>query len=57
VIFVLGGPGCGKGTVCEFMVSKYGMVHLSAGDLLREEVMNMIIMVMNEWDCIYILDE
>lgn len=57
MIFVLGGPGCGKGTVCEFMVSKYGMVHLSAGDLLREEVMNMIIMVMNEWDCIYILDE
>ena len=37
VIFVLGGPGAGKGTQCGKMVEKYGYVHLSAGDLLRAE--------------------
>jgi len=38
VIFVLGGPGCGKGTQCEKIVTKYGFTHLSSGDLLRDEV-------------------
>ena len=37
VVFVLGGPGAGKGTNCEKIVAKYGYTHLSAGDLLREE--------------------
>ena len=37
VIFVLGGPGAGKGTQCSRIVEKYGYKHLSAGDLLREE--------------------
>eukprot|EP01035_Chromulina_nebulosa_P019675 gene19675-25593_t len=37
VVFVLGGPGCGKGTNCSLIVKDYGYVHLSAGDLLREE--------------------
>ncbi|KAG0175032.1 bifunctional uridylate/adenylate kinase [Apophysomyces sp. BC1034] len=37
VIFVLGGPGAGKGTQCENMKRDYDFVHLSAGDLLREE--------------------
>jgi len=37
VIFVLGGPGAGKGTQCANLVRDYGFVHLSAGDLLREE--------------------
>ena len=37
VIFVLGGPGSGKGTQCAKLVSGYGFTHLSAGDLLREE--------------------
>ncbi|KAI1096120.1 uridylate kinase [Rostrohypoxylon terebratum] len=37
VLFVLGGPGAGKGTQCERLVSKYGFAHLSAGDLLRAE--------------------
>ena len=35
VIFVLGGPGAGKGTQCANLVRDYGFVHLSAGDLLR----------------------
>lgn len=37
VLFVLGGPGAGKGTQCTKLVSDYGFEHLSAGDLLREE--------------------
>lgn len=37
VIFVLGGPGAGKGTQCSKLVSQYGFTHLSAGDLLRAE--------------------
>ena len=38
VVFVLGGPGVGKGTQCAKIVEQYGWVHLSAGDLLRDEV-------------------
>ncbi|CAF0726007.1 unnamed protein product [Brachionus calyciflorus] len=37
VIFVLGGPGAGKGTQCLKIVQNFGYVHLSAGDLLRAE--------------------
>ena len=37
VIFVLGGPGAGKGTQCAKLVEDYHFVHLSAGDLLRAE--------------------
>mmetsp|Transcript_7932 Transcript_7932/g.12019 ORF Transcript_7932/g.12019 Transcript_7932/m.12019 type:complete len:129 (+) Transcript_7932:55-441(+) len=36
-IFVLGGPGSGKGTQCEILSKKLGYVHLSAGELLRKE--------------------
>ncbi|KAI8318314.1 UMP-CMP kinase [Martensiomyces pterosporus] len=37
VVFVLGGPGSGKGTNSEKLVNDFGFVHLSAGDLLRAE--------------------
>lgn len=37
VLFVLGGPGAGKGTQCANLVRDYGFTHLSAGDLLRAE--------------------
>ncbi|EHA54766.1 hypothetical protein MCOR07_005167 [Pyricularia oryzae] len=37
VVFVLGGPGAGKGTQCAQLVERYGFTHLSAGDLLRAE--------------------
>lgn len=37
VLFILGGPGAGKGTQSANLVRDYGFVHLSAGDLLREE--------------------
>jgi len=38
VVFVLGGPGSGKGTQCAKLVEDYGFTHLSSGDLLRAEV-------------------
>ncbi|GBG58832.1 hypothetical protein CBR_g232 [Chara braunii] len=37
-VVVLGGPGCGKGTQCEYMVHDFDFHHLSVGDLLRDEV-------------------
>ena len=37
VVFVLGGPGAGKGTQCANLVRDYHFSHLSAGDLLRAE--------------------
>jgi len=37
VIFVLGGPGAGKGTQCQLISDNLGWAHLSAGDLLRAE--------------------
>ncbi|XP_061720792.1 UMP-CMP kinase [Cydia pomonella] len=37
VVFVLGAPGSGKGTQCSLISKEYDYVHLSAGDLLREE--------------------
>ena len=38
VIFVMGGPGAGKGTQCAKLASKLDLCHLSAGELLRQEV-------------------
>jgi hypothetical protein len=37
VVFVLGGPGSGKGTMCTLAESQLGWTHLSTGDLLRAE--------------------
>lgn len=37
VVYMLGGPGSGKGTQSMHLVQDYGFTHLSAGDLLREE--------------------
>merc|ERR1739838_499191 len=38
IVFIVGGPGSGKGTQCDRIVAKYGYCHLSSGDLLRAEV-------------------
>jgi UMP-CMP kinase len=37
VVYILGGPGSGKGTQSAHLVRDFGFVHLSAGDLLRAE--------------------
>ncbi|ELW62013.1 Adenylate kinase isoenzyme 1 [Tupaia chinensis] len=41
IIFVVGGPGSGKGTQCEKIVQKYGYTHLCSGDLLRAEPLSL----------------
>ena len=38
IIFVIGGPGCGKGTQCKRIVKNFGYVSFSSGDLLRKYV-------------------
>ncbi|XP_069914856.1 adenylate kinase isoenzyme 1-like isoform X2 [Oryctolagus cuniculus] len=37
IIFVVGGPGSGKGTQCRNMATKYGFCHVGLGQLLRQE--------------------
>ena len=37
-VWIMGGPGAGKGSQCSLINIKYGYSHLSTGDLLREEV-------------------
>lgn len=37
-ILFLGAPGAGKGTQCKLLSEKFGLKHLSSGDLLREAV-------------------
>jgi len=34
-VVLLGAPGAGKGTQCKFIVGRYGLEHLSSGDILR----------------------
>lgn len=37
IVFVLGAPGAGKGTMCDLAEIQLGWTHLSTGDLLRAE--------------------
>jgi adenylate kinase len=37
-IILFGPPGSGKGTQSEKIVDKYGIIHLSTGNLLRQEI-------------------
>lgn len=37
-IVLFGPPGAGKGTQSEKLIEKYGLVHLSTGDILRSEI-------------------
>lgn len=39
-IIIFGAPGSGKGTYSDEIVKKYGMGHISTGDVLRGEIKN-----------------
>lgn len=39
-IVIFGAPGSGKGTQSEKITEKYGIRHISTGDVLREEIKN-----------------
>ena len=39
-LILFGPPGSGKGTQSEKLIAKYGLKHLSTGDLLRNEINN-----------------
>ncbi|KAL7674243.1 hypothetical protein ACOME3_000522 [Neoechinorhynchus agilis] len=38
VLILFGGPGSGKGTQCAKLAERYNALHISSGDLLREEI-------------------
>jgi UMP-CMP kinase len=38
VLFILGPPAVGKGTHCMLIAKKLNLLHLSAGELLRQEI-------------------
>ena len=37
-IVIFGAPGSGKGTQSEFIIKKYDLLHISSGEILREEI-------------------
>jgi adenylate kinase len=39
-IVIFGAPGSGKGTQSEQIIAKYGLCHVSTGDILRKEIEN-----------------
>lgn len=39
-IILFGPPGSGKGTQSEFLIQKYGLAHISTGDVIRSEMQN-----------------
>ncbi|WEK37118.1 MAG: adenylate kinase [Candidatus Pseudobacter hemicellulosilyticus] len=39
-LILFGPPGSGKGTQSEKLIEQYGLIHLSTGNLLREEIAN-----------------
>lgn len=39
-IVIFGAPGSGKGTQSDLMIKKFGLGHISTGDVLRSEIKN-----------------
>jgi adenylate kinase len=40
-LLLIGAPGAGKGTQAELLAARFGIAHISSGDLLREHVRRM----------------
>ena len=39
-LLIMGGPGAGKGTMSEKILTKYNVLHISTGDIFRSEIAN-----------------
>ena len=39
-LILFGKPGSGKGTQAEFVKNKYDLIHISTGDLFRNNISN-----------------
>ena len=39
-VVIFGAPGSGKGTQSDLIIKKYGLYHISTGDILRKEIKN-----------------
>jgi adenylate kinase len=39
-LLLIGAPGAGKGTQAELLATRFGITHISSGDLLRQHVMD-----------------
>jgi len=40
VLSFLGGPGSGRGTLCERLKQKYKYTHLSSGAIMKQEILS-----------------
>ena len=45
-IVIFGAPGSGKGTQSDKMIEKYGLNHISTGDVLRAEIKNLMVSIL-----------
>ena len=41
-LIILGPQGSGKGTQAKLIAEKFGLTHVSTGELLRKEISNML---------------
>lgn len=40
IVVLLGAPGAGKGTIAQYLLDNYNVLHFSTGNLLRNEIKN-----------------